>query len=150
MKRPVTCITMVFLGILITLKLALPSLFELEMPLCMEKYENGEEIVVVGKISDFSHQVQFEIETTKVILEDVILLLNNSLEGRKQSVTTLNQSIICYFSNKQKFHIGSQVVISGKLNYFEPATNPGEFDAYRFYTNRGILFAVKTCIMTII
>ena len=39
----------------------------------MEKYENGEEIVVVGKISDISHQVQFETETTKVILEDVIL-----------------------------------------------------------------------------
>lgn len=145
MKRPIAYITMVFLGILITLKLALPDLFELEMPLCMEKYENGEEIVVVGKISDISHQVQFETETTKVILEDVILLLNNSLEGRKQTVTTSNQSIICYFSNKQKFNIGSQVVITGKLNYFEPATNPGEFDAKKYYGNHQVLFAMKQC-----
>ena len=39
--------------------------------------------------------------------------------------------------------MGSYVIMSGSLDYYDSATNPGEFDTYKFYKNRGYLYRIK-------
>lgn len=58
--------------------------------------------------------------------------------GEKVQVTLLSCDI----------KIGQRIQIVGRLSYFYPATNWGEFDAYSFYSNRGILFSIKSAHLT--
>ena len=58
-------------------------------------------------------------------------------------VTRKGQRVLVYIDGKQSAAIGSKVILSGKLSFFQKASNPGEFDAYKYYQNRDILFALK-------
>ncbi len=41
-----------------------------------------------------------------------------------------------------RIHIGQYINVRGKVHFFEDATNPGQFDAHKFYMGRGVLFDV--------
>jgi len=71
-----------------------------------------------------------------------ILLLKNAYlyEDESNPVTHSGQQIQCYLNEKQTVEIGKKVCIKGKLVFPAPATNPGEFDAAKFYRNRDIIF----------
>ena len=42
-------------------------------------------------------------------------------------------------------NIGSTVKIRGKINVYNKATNPGEFNMRRFYISKGYLFSAYSC-----
>lgn len=76
---------------------------------------------------------------------------NSSLSKEKCSkdnseyklITKSGQSVIAYLEGEYKVIIGSQVILSGKLSFWNKASNPGEFDAEEYYGNRDVLFSVK-------
>ena len=43
------------------------------------------------------------------------------------------------------FYIGSKITIHGKINVYNKATNPGEFDMRRYYISKGYLFNASSC-----
>ena len=58
-------------------------------------------------------------------------------------ITQKAQSVMVYLDEKTKLNIGSRIILKGELNFWNAATNPGEFDAEQYYGNRDILFAIK-------
>ena len=167
-KRPLALFSVVFVMILVFLMSFHNSVF-LRNP--VESSGDGRKqiagflqddvVTVYGNISNYSYQDQYGQTTTEVILKDVHILLpleEQSLdivnmldkmtaalltESRWKKVTQNGQQILVYINKEETLSIGEQILISGKLSFFEAATNPGQFDAEKYYENRDILFAVK-------
>ncbi len=45
-------------------------------------------------------------------------------------------------------HMGEYIMVRGKVRMFERATNPGQFDSYEYYYDRGILCALTSSVLT--
>lgn len=103
-------------------------------------YLQDDVIELYGVISDYSFQDSFSGRTTKLILRDVSVL-EQSKQYKK--ITRPGQSVLIYLNKEETHAIGNTVLVSGKLSFFEPATNPGQFNAEKYYGNRDVLFAVE-------
>ena len=54
--------------------------------------------------------------------------------------------IICALDGEVSgVYIGSKVIVRGKINVYDRATNPGEFDSRRYYISKGYLFKAYSC-----
>lgn len=135
-------------------------------------YVQDDEITICAAIKDYSYNTQYEQITTELILKEVQILPQNEenskdkineerqinigqvtteLTGKitpmklleSDAITNSKQTIIAYTTGKCNVNIGSQVILTGKLSFWNKATNPGEFDAEKYYSNRDVLFAVK-------
>lgn len=146
-KRPLVLTSVVFILILLVLRLAGTPYLSHDP---VNRTGDGEKsiygcfqddvITLYGVISDYSFQESFGVTTTKLNLKDVSVL-DQSQEYKK--ITHLGQSILVYLNAEEVHAIGNTVLVSGRLSFFEPATNPGQFDAEKYYKNRDVLFAVK-------
>jgi len=58
-------------------------------------------------------------------------------------ISEYGQSVYAYLNEGKKLNIGSKVILKGELSFWPAATNPGEFDAEKYYANRDAVFAVK-------
>lgn len=135
-------------------------------------YVQDDEITICGTIKDYSYNTQYEQITTELILKEVQILPQNE-ENSKDKIneegqvnigqvtteltdkdivikllesdvtTNSRQTIIAYVTGKNNVNIGSQVILIGKLSFWKSATNPGEFDAEKYYSNRDVLFSIK-------
>lgn len=166
MKRPLACTALVFVLVLFvfqtaktTVLLDAPIVGDAEQSDALAGYGQGDTVVVCGKITDYSTGVKYEQTTTELSLKNIqilplsraftkenslsIYLSESDYKSQLQSIGNKRQSIIVYLQDEYEPVIGSYVIISGQMSYFNKATNPGEFDAHRFYSNRGVLFSVK-------
>ena len=50
-----------------------------------------------------------------------------------------------YSNENTAFYIGSKITVRGKINVYNKATNPGEFDMRRYYISKGYLFNASSC-----
>lgn len=171
-KRPLALVSVVFILILsVMYRMELPFLSPnpVNMTENGQKTLNGylqdDVITFYGVISDYSYQESYGVTTTKLILKDVSILsavntkkaasypdsgrYSNTNYDRSREIETykkitrFGQSIIVYINKEETHSIGSTVLVSGRLSFFEPATNPGQFDAEKYYKNRDVLFSVK-------
>ncbi len=149
MKRPLACTSLVFVMVL----------FLLYTDNAAGVPDTGGPVVVCGKVSDYSVTTKYGQTTTEFILKNIqilpqseaftkdktlqIQLSESDYVSQFEETGTKRQSVIVYTQEAFIPRIGSYVMVSGQISLFNRATNPGEFDAHRFYTNRGILFAVK-------
>ena len=149
MKRPLACTSLVFVMVL----------FLLYTDNATGVPDTGGPVVVCGKVSDYSVTTKYGQTTTEFILKNIqilpqseaftkdktlqIQLSESDYVSQFEETGTKRQSVIVYTQEAFIPRIGSYVMVSGQISLFNRATNPGEFDAHRFYTNRGILFAVK-------
>ncbi len=122
-------------------------------------YNQDDTIVVCGEISDYSIDEKYGQTTTELILKNIQILppsedttkenhfqfIQEKSEylSRFPSISKKGQCIVVYMQDDFCPVIGRQIILSGKLSFWKKATNPGEFDAYKFYSNRGVLFSVK-------
>ena len=97
-----------------------------------------DDITVVGTVLSCSHKTNQNQKTTMILLRDAFLY-----EANTYPVTRSGQQIQCYLTEYQTVEIGKKVCIKGKLVFPAPATNPGEFDAAKFYKNRDIIFFIN-------
>lgn len=97
--------------------------------------EPGDIINVSGKVYDISQKEFYGTERMTITLSDV------TWEDNGRKLTRKRQYIVVY-TDCSKVYMGQRLLIEGKLKYFEKATNEGQFDAFMFYRNRGVLFAV--------
>ncbi len=166
MKRPLAITALVFVVVLFLFqKEQKDSIFSDRMAetpdgtYSLYGYNQGEPIVVCGEISDYSMDKKYGQTTTELILKKVqilppgeVITKDNHFQiiqeesdylSRFKSISKKGQCIVVYLHDDFCPVIGRNIILSGKLSVFKKATNPGEFDAYQFYSNRGVLFSVK-------
>ena len=122
-------------------------------------FVQGDTVIICGQIADYSAEDQYGQTTTELNLKNIHILPHNEgltkeinisdqlsesdFISQFQTIGTKRQRVLVYLQDEYTPVIGSYVMVSGQMSYFKRATNPGEFDAERFYTNRGYVFAVK-------
>lgn len=119
--------------------------------------EEKDEIVLHGKVADVEIRESQWGENVVLRLTEVRLDENvysnrmtnivKRIDENGQKLTRFNQSVQVWLKNDSDVYIGNYVTVKGRLDYNDRATNPGQFDAYKFYKNRGYLFALKGAII---
>ena len=166
MRRPLACTSLVFVMVLFLLQslgamglIKEPVAHEMDERDILPSFPQENTIIVCGQVADYSTDDQYGQTTTELNLKNIhVLPHNEELTKEKilsdklsesgfisqfKTIGTKRQKILVYLQDEYAPVIGSYVIVSGQMSYFNRASNPGEFDAYRFYTNRGYLFAVK-------
>lgn len=171
-KRPLAVSALVFILILCTFLIGDDSLLRrnpVKSNADGEKqiagFLQGDVIQVYGVISDYEYNDRYGQITTEVTVTDVHILAPdltndksyNLLDTDSQTDDKSNfqkkeewkkagrwgQKIILYLNKEETLSIGESVMASGTLSFFEKATNPGQFDAEKYYKNKDVLFALK-------
>ena len=105
---------------------------------------------VCGKVVD----IEYRNDKTYLYLKNVDFLsdeLKDFNEIKSSSFLCQKLGAVCSLdSDCDKIsdygvNIGSTVKIRGKINVFDKASNPGEFDMRRFYISKGYLFSAYSC-----
>lgn len=127
-KRPMI---MFLLGILI---LCFCFASNYKMPLIEEKFEEE----VDGKLRGTIYHVDEKEKTNTIYLKEVEILSigNENLEGKGYYC----DKIIVYDLEKKKTTISSEIIVSGVLQKFQNASNPGQFDEKSYYHNKNISY----------
>lgn len=170
-KRPLAMSAVVFVIVLAFLSLWNDSVFSRNPVKSdasgkdrIEGFLQDDVIRVYGVVSDYDYNEQYGQTTTELILSDVhILLSNNTKEktdqilnpasgsevnsDRWKKITRVGQNIVLYINKEETLSIGETVLLSGRLSFFDSATNPGQFDAKKYYKNKDTLFAVKKAVI---
>jgi len=166
MKRPLAYTALVFVVVLFLLQMG-EKIGVFKDPVAgvsdelhnLYGYNQGDTIMLCGEISDYSIEEKYGQITTELILKKIQILppseditKDNHFQfiqeesdylSRFPFISKKGQCIVVYMQNDFCPVIGRKVILSGKLSFWNKATNPGEFDAYKFYSNRGVLFSVK-------
>ncbi len=170
MRRPLACTSLVFVLVLFLLQslgaiglIREPVAHRLNTRSVMASYGQEDTVIICGQIADYSTDDKYGQTTTELNLKNIQILphkeeltkdknISEQLSesdfiSQFQTIGTRRQRVLVYLQDEYMPVIGSYVIVSGQMSYFNRAANPGEFDAYRFYTNRGYLFAVKKAVI---
>lgn len=88
--------------------------------------QNDDTILLTGRVYDRAEKENYQI----------LYLKENSIIYQKQSLK--ESKLIIYEEEKQNIEIGEVVTVTGKIQFFEPARNPGNFDQKLYYQRQGI------------
>lgn len=94
-------------------------------------------VTLCGTIEDYSYKSNYNQITTELRLKQVAFLLPSEKKLSSRS------RIIVYINKEETVSIGNTVYLSGRLSFFEKATNPGEFDEESYYKNKDIICSVR-------
>lgn len=120
MRRPVCLIGLAFI-VLIRLYLYLHPLPAAEL-----ENANKSGVILTGQVDKKEYRISNDQEILIFYLKEVQVV-------QPQTIPSEIKNVICYAEDGQEPRIGSYVRVQGKLYAFDGATNPGEFDARRYY-----------------
>jgi len=84
------------------------------------------DVVLTGRVDKKEYHISDDREILVLYLKEVQVI-------HPQTIPTEMKNVICYAEDGQEPRTGSYVRMRGKLCAFAGATNPGEFDARRYY-----------------
>ncbi len=113
----------------------------------LENFLQDDSVRLYGIISDYSYNDRFGQTTTELILTDVHIALSIEDTISWKRITRAGQNILVYINKEETLSIGETILLSGSLSFFEKATNPGQFDAEKYYEQKDTLFAVKKAVV---
>lgn len=122
-KKPMGIFVMIFLSLIVGVFVTLNSVSQKE---AMEKMEL-EEVILSGTVTKISNSNY----GSNVILENVYL-------GNKRY-----DRILVQYQKTLSLLIGNKVTVKGRLNVFDTARNPGNFDSKKYYMSLGVFGFVK-------
>ena len=137
-KRPVMWIALMLTGaVLVTLDTA-------------EKHLNiPRHSTVEGEVCGVVADIEYKNDKEYLYLKDVEFLseeLRDFKEIKSSSFLCRKMGMVCALDGEAaEVFIGSKVCIRGKINVYDRATNPGEFDSRRYYISKGYLFNAYSC-----
>lgn len=88
--------------------------------------EDQEDILVSGRVYEKTEKEKYQ----------VLYLRNNSIPYHQRSLK--ESRLIIYDEEKQNINIGDVLAVHGSIRFFEPAPNPGNFDAKLYYQKQDI------------
>lgn len=136
--------------------LVLPLIFLLGFHLSKEKVKRplidnyfDEKIAVTleGKVILIEEKGEYE----RLTLENVLIKPKNLKKADKSNIFNTNQVSDCFNSKKlivynstefSSYRLGNLILVSGTLKKFQTASNPGQFNEYEYYKNKGIDYKV--------
>lgn len=149
-KRPLAMTAVVFAIVLLFLSLMGSSIFvrnpvknDAEGEKQIAGFLQDDAIWVYGVVTDYDYNNRYSQTTTEVLLSDVHILE----DSQWKKVTRSGQNILLYINKEETLSIGEMILCSGTLSFFDPASNPGQFDAEKYYKNKDTLFAVKKAVI---
>ena len=117
-------------------------------PLKAHGISNGDEIRLTGRVASLNLK---EVNGQMILSAGIknVRLSEGSENPNSHArisegveITPVKMQILASFSSDEQLKIGQWVDFVGELSYFAEATNPGEFNAYEYYGNTGVLFQV--------
>lgn len=121
MRRPVCIIGLAFVVVIL--------IYQYWKPLSGVSFEEseGSTVVLTGQVEKKEYRISNE-KTVLVIYLRQIQVINS----QKTNLSEI-EGVLCYIEEGKEPKVGSYVRVQGKLRSFAEATNPGEFDARRYY-----------------
>lgn len=135
MRRPLCMVCLLFVvTIFLCVCLAPPKQEELSRA-------EGEIVYLAGKIYHKEIRPSYSGEEQSVIYLNHIAVSGESefLFEQKENI----QGVMCYMQKNTEIPMGSIVAVKGKLQQFNHATNPGEFDSRQYYQILKLDFRLK-------
>ena len=142
-KRPIMWAALILAGF------ALIFLDTAEKRLDIPRHSTAE-----GEVCGVVEGLEYKNEKTYLYLKDVEFVSDELRDFKKiksSSFLCAKMGVVCSFDcNMDEIfasgvNIGSTVKIRGKINVYNKATNPGEFNMRRFYISKGYLFSAYSC-----
>lgn len=133
MRRPVCIIGLAFLVIIIIYLYCNP------LPAVSLDEADGSTLTLTGQVEKKEYRISNEQKVLVIYLREIQVVnpqkTNYQTIDSQVSESQLSdvEGIICYITEGQEPKMGSFVRVRGKLRSFAEATNPGEFDARRYY-----------------
>ena len=131
MRRPVCLIGLAFV-VIIGFYLYLFPLPEPDL-----EWADRKRVTLTGQVE----KKEYRISNQKEVL--VIYLKNVQTYHPQLQIS----GVICYMDTKEEPCMGSYVKVQGKLRTFAQATNPGEFDAGRYYQILGLQARLQNAVI---
>ena len=109
---------------------------------------------VEGEVCGVVKDIEYKNDKVYLYLKNVNFIsdeLKDFKEIKSSSLLCAKLGAVCSFdADYDKIsdcgvNIGSTVKIRGKINVYNKASNPGEFDMRRFYISKGYLFSAYSC-----
>ncbi|MBD5453974.1 MAG: DNA internalization-related competence protein ComEC/Rec2 [Lachnospiraceae bacterium] len=132
MRRPVCLIGLAFV-VIIRL-----YLYFVPLPLADLEEIDGSVVLLTGQVDKKEYRISKERKVPVIYLKNV-QILNPQTENMQSNDNTQAsalaqiEGVICYLEDEEEPKMGSYVRMQGKLRIYTRATNPGEFDARRYY-----------------
>lgn len=137
MKRPLCLASVVFLGIWLCLAGGL-QLSEDQKPSPLEQYtRDGDELILQGTVSKREERPEYQIlsltdvqirHKEQFIEESKLLVYVEQISNQTTEKET----------DSDRVSVGSRIRVSGEVQFFEEARNPGNFDRKFYYRKQGI------------
>ncbi|MBP5494554.1 MAG: DNA internalization-related competence protein ComEC/Rec2 [Lachnospiraceae bacterium] len=104
---------------------------------------------VEGEVCGVVADIEYKNDKAYLYLKNVEFL-SEELRDFKEIKSSLflcrKMGMVCALdSEAAEVFIGSRVCVRGKINVYDRATNPGEFDSRRYYISKGYLFKAYSC-----
>lgn len=109
---------------------------------------------VEGEVCGVVKDIEYKNDKVYLYLKNVNFIsdeLKDFKEIKSSSFLCAKLGAVCSFDadydkiSDYGVNIGSTVKIRGKINVYNKASNPGEFDMRRFYISKGYLFSAYSC-----
>lgn len=92
----------------------------------MREAKSGDSVRITGQV--YAAEMKSD--------HQVLYLKENTVQFRKQKFA--ESKIIIYDKSRQQVKTGNKITAQGEIRFYEPARNPGNFDAKKYYERQGI------------
>lgn len=98
---------------------------------------DGSPVRITGRIDTRTSEVII-LQCISLIHEDQTYSYSGKLQCELDNMKTAMITAGAVTGEEASFKIGQQIILEGTFSHFATATNPGEFDAQRYYAAKGI------------
>ena len=126
-KRPVCSIILLLLFVIACMNCHFSGSSYVQKRNELPEMQSKEEyITLVGNVKSKEYKLTFGKERLIVLLETETLKQSGGKRNRQQ--------VMCYMQEvSHEPYIGQRIMVQGRPEVYLPATNPGEFDSYKYY-----------------
>ncbi|MBR2950271.1 MAG: DNA internalization-related competence protein ComEC/Rec2 [Lachnospiraceae bacterium] len=109
---------------------------------------DGQQMVLTGIVSDIYEPLDLTKDNCILYLKQIDFQEKSESFKQSELIEKTEQGAVCYLRNGQKMpHIGAAVQVWGSIYSFQAASNPGEFDAAKYYARQGYHFKVYDAVL---
>lgn len=151
MRRPLCAALAVFLAVYLAISLGMDREGKTDWEDWSEKT-----VQLTGSAGDLYEPMDGSQDNRTFSLYNITLLSDtgSSLEGStfpsddRSELFPKKTTVLCKLNKEEKLPcVGSLVKVSGRVQPFLKATNPGEFDAAAYYEGQGVLFSLTDVVI---
>lgn len=103
----------------------------------------GQEITIIGQVYQKKVLESYGQEKLQIYLKQIKILEDSSNYQKLPNYHSINYNLICEIDMVDEPNLGARVRLSGTFQLYSTGTNPGEFNAARFYAIQDVVGKIK-------